>query len=47
MIMSASTEKTVREPQRRYAVCPFSLPQVMLDRICSNRSRDRGLSEFE
>ncbi|GIL70596.1 hypothetical protein Vretimale_3713 [Volvox reticuliferus] len=47
MIMSASTEKTVREPQRRYAVCPFSLPQMAVDRICSNRGRERGPSEFE
>ncbi|GIL47106.1 hypothetical protein Vafri_4019, partial [Volvox africanus] len=47
MIMSASTEKTVREPQRRYAVCPFSLPQAAVDRMCNNRGRERGLSEFE
>jgi hypothetical protein len=46
MIMSASTEKTVRENQR-YAVCPFSLPQAAVDRICSSRGRERGPCEFE
>ncbi|GLC59247.1 hypothetical protein PLESTB_001466100 [Pleodorina starrii] len=47
MIMSATTDKTVREPHRRYAVCPFSLPQATVDRLCSSRGRERGQSEFE
>lgn len=46
MVISASTDKTVRDPQKRFAVCPFSLPQSLVDRL-SARGRDRGHTEFE
>ncbi|KAG2445614.1 hypothetical protein HXX76_000224 [Chlamydomonas incerta] len=46
MVISASTDKTVRDPQKRFAVCPFSLPQSLVDRL-SARGRDRGPTEFE
>ncbi len=46
MVISASTDKTVRDPQKRYAICPYSLPQSVVDRL-SARGRDRGPTEFE
>ncbi|KXZ47467.1 hypothetical protein GPECTOR_35g905 [Gonium pectorale] len=46
MVMSACTDKDVRDLQRRYAVCPFGLPQSTVDRL-SMRGRDRMPTEFE
>ncbi|KAG2483338.1 hypothetical protein HYH03_017786 [Edaphochlamys debaryana] len=50
MIMSAGTERDVKDDSKRYAVCPFSLPTAEAERLAfagpTGRGRGQGPSEF-